>query len=163
MFEFCVGSFIIIKLLGLASISVIIKKTERDGYRWNNPEKSLIKYILDGIIFLLLNNLPFCNIVLAFCALHVAIDEEWLDELQGYLLDKDIICESEELLAKEKERYASINHEQVRESLDTMDKEISNKYLAMSDAEKLAFLKKERDLILNAGKVEEPVQKVNKK
>lgn len=53
---------------------------------------------------------------------------------------------------------------EIRDSLNTKDVDINNKYSVMSDAEKLAFLKEERDTILGANKAEEPnFQKVNKR
>lgn len=163
MLEIYIGSVIGSIALELGSFLDIMVKIKKNGYAFNRSNDTFIETLLFYLKFILFNCIPVLNVVAGLSVLVCDLNESLLEEIQLSMLEKGVIHKTEELLAKEEEeKIASINHEQVRADLDTLDYSDNNRYSNMSDAEKLAFLKKERELILGAGKIEEPFQKVKK-
>lgn len=163
MLEVYLGSVIGSLALEVVSIIAIMKKLKREGYCFNFPKYSFIESFLKWLKMILNNGVPVVNVAMAYYFIKCATNDEMVADLKEEFLDDGMIYKSEELLAREEaEKLASIKHKQVRADLDTLDYNDNNRYSNMSDAEKLAFLKKERELILGAGKIEEPFQKVKK-
>lgn len=163
MLEIYIGSVIGSIALELGSILDMMVKIKKNGYEFDRSDDTFIEKLLFYLKFILFNCIPVLNIVVGLAVLVCDLSESLFEEIQLSALEKGVIHKTEELLAKEEaEKLASIEHDLTRESLDTLNEDIINKYSMMSDAEKLAFLKEERERILGAGKTEEPFQKVKK-
>lgn len=127
-----------------------LKKLKNQGYKEIKKKKSFIEnfgYFLKNLLWFMI---PVVNIAIASSLLKVLTDEKTFEDNKRKLLEQGVIEKSDELLAKEEaDILAKLEQENTRKSLDTMNIDIANKYSMMSDEEKLAFLKKERDMILN--------------
>lgn len=165
MLEFYLGSIIGSLAVDYISSAAISRSLKRKGYGFNKKKLSFVEKFCSVLKFILMNCIPIFNIVGALTLLNMATSEKGQEKAIKILLDRKLTYKTEELLAQEeKEKIASIDNEEIKECLNTKDADINNKYSVMSDAEKLAFLKEERDTILGANKVEEPnFQKVNKR
>lgn len=163
MLEAYIGSVIGSIVLELISTKSIELKIKKNGYAFDKSNDTFIEKLINCLEFILVNCIPVVNVVISMFILAINANESRLEEFQSSLLKKGFIHKTEELLAKEEaEKLANIEHDLTRQSLDTLNEDVVNKYSMMSDAEKLAFLKEERERILDTSKTEKPVQKVKK-
>lgn len=163
MLEVYIGSVIASIALELISAKSMELKIKKNGYAFNKSKDTFMEKILDYLKIILLNCIPVLNVVISLSILLCDLNESRMEEIQKSALKKGAIYKTEALLAKEEaEKLASIERNLTRQSLDTLNEDIVNKYSMMSDAEKLSFLKEERERILDTSKTEKPVQKVKK-
>lgn len=128
----------------------LYKKIKNQGYKEIKKKESFVEKLCKFIKVLLEFMIPVVNVAVVVSMFKTLTDEKTFEGVKRKLLEQGVIEKSDELLAKEEEEIlAKLEQENTRESLDTMNIDIANKYSMMSDEEKLAFLKKERDMILN--------------
>ncbi len=158
MLEIYLGSVLGSFAVQLIAAHAITKRLKRDGYGEIDKKRSLSERICSALKIAFYNLIPIFNIILAGVILSGATNDKMYNIYISRLLKEKAIYKTDELLAKEEEeKLAQINYEEIKSSLDNKDTDLQNKYASMNDAEKLAFLKQERDNILRAGNVEEPV------
>lgn len=139
--------------MGIEFVSIVscINKLKKAGYKFNVKKKSFFVTFFEYVKLFLKNCIPLYNVILAASTLMAATNENCFDIFIEKCIEKGMITKTEEQLNKEEaEMLAKLEEEEIRKSLDTKDEDIVNKYSMMSDEEKLAFLKKERDNILNS-------------
>lgn len=139
------------------------KKIKNEGYKEIKKKKPFVENFGKFLKLLLEFMIPVVNIVIVVGLFKMLTDEKFFEYAKRKLLEQGVIEKSDELLAKEEaDILAKLEQENTRKSLDTMNIDIANKYSMMSDEEKLAFLKKERDMILNQKELNNgQYQKVN--
>lgn len=143
------------------SIAACVKKIKREGYKINYKKKSFFENVCELVKFTLENFIPVYNVLMVASTLLSATSENFWNIFLEKCIEKGVVTKTDEQLAKEEaERLARMEEFETRKSLDTIDEDIVNKYSMMSNDEKIAFLKRERDRVLMDSKEEKSFQKI---
>ena len=143
------------------SIAACIKKFKREGYRINSKKKSFFENVCELVKFTLENFIPGYNVLLVASTLLSATNENFWNIFLEKCIEKGAITKTDEQLAKEEaESLAKMEEFETRKSLDTIGEDVVNKYSMMSNDEKIALLKRERDRVLMESEEEKGYQKI---